>query len=74
MKKWTTLLFLVIKNDIMQLVLQWHTDQLFLTDIVEGIIGTSKEGTTGTIKATQKEKKMVTIDLEKDTVKEPKCE
>lgn len=39
-------------------------------DVVEGIMGTSAEGTTGTSKLVQKEKKKVTIDLEKNMVQE----
>lgn len=42
--------------------------------IIEGITGTSQEGATGTSKEAQNEKKMVTIDLEKNIVLEPERE
>ena len=67
-------LFLVVEEDIMQLVLQWTTDSLLLTNILEGITRTSKEGGGRTSKEAQKEKKMVTIYLETNTVQEPECE
>lgn len=67
-EKWTKFSFLVTEDDITQLFLQRPTDFLFLTDIVEGITWTIVEGAAGTSKEAQKEKKMVTINLETNTM------
>lgn len=69
-RKWTVFPFLVTEDNITKLVLQWPTNQLLPLDIIEGITGTSAKGAAGTSKAVQKEKKIVTINLEKNTMQE----
>lgn len=71
MNKQMTLSFLLTEDGITQLVLQWPFDWILLTNNVVGIIENSKECTTWTSKATQKEKKMVTIDLEMNIMQKP---
>lgn len=67
-KKWVVLPFLVTEDDIMQLVVKWMANWILPMDVIEGIMGNSAEGTTNTSKLMHKEKKKVTIDLEKNTV------
>jgi len=43
-KKWTTLPFLVIEDDIAWLVIKWSTDWLLPMEVIKGIMGTSVEG------------------------------